>query len=125
MPLAPQLLRRLAWTATVAVGLLLVLPMPAGAEAVAPPGSDKLVHVLLFGALAVLWRWALAARSPRSALAIGAAVWLYGGALELVQALIPYRSCEWGDFLADGLGAGLGLALAWGVDLVRARRSPA
>ncbi len=102
-------IRIVAWLATAAVFLLLVLPIPAAAEAAAPAGSDKTVHVLLFGGLAVVWRRSLAGRAPWLGLAVFAAVALYGGALELVQALLPYRSCELADFVADSIGAAVAL----------------
>jgi VanZ family protein len=34
---------------------------------------------------------------------------LLGGALELWQALLPYRTCEFLDWVADALGAALGV----------------
>ena len=34
-----------------------------------------------------------------------------GGLIELLQSLTPYRSAEWADWLADGLGLLLGKVL--------------
>ena len=33
----------------------------------------------------------------------------YGGAIEGIQSLLPYRSAEWADFFANAIGAGLGV----------------
>ena len=98
----------LAWSATIAVAVLCLIPIPQGAEGAAPPESDKLAHVLLFGGLALLW-WRVL---PRRWLLVSAGVTLYGGLMELLQALTPYRSCDLMDFLADGLGVALALVLA-------------
>jgi len=102
-------IRLLAWIATAAVALLLVVPLPAAATAGAPAGSDKTVHVVLFGALAVVWRRALSGPAIWLGLAVFAGVTLYGGGLELVQSFLPYRSCELADFIADGVGAAVAL----------------
>ncbi len=50
----------------------------------------------------------------------------YGGAIEGIQSLIPYRSAEWGDFIANAIGAGLGVAIglvlhALGITIGRSR----
>ncbi len=64
---------------------------------------------------ASLW-WALRSRYPgwsrrRGLLvALGMSV-AVGGLLECVQALLPYRSAEWGDLIADSVGAALAAAL--------------
>ena len=98
----------LAWAATLVVAVLCLIPMPQGAEGAAPPESDKLAHVLLFGGLALLW-WRVL---PRRWVLVGVGVTLYGGLMELLQALTPYRSCDLMDFLADGLGVTITLAVA-------------
>lgn len=104
--------RLLAVLASLAIAILLLIPLPAPVEGFGPPESDKAMHVLLFGVLAVLWAWALRAATLRRLTAVAAAVALYGGALELLQTLTPYRSCDWRDFAADAAGALLAVG-AW------------
>lgn len=78
----------------------LLWPDPAGAGS-GPPGADKLVHALLFGALAVTTRWRFG--PALTGLALVAA---YAVLSELVQgALLPSRSGDAYDVVADGLGA--------------------
>ncbi len=96
---------------------LAVLFTPGDDVPAAPPGVDKLVHLALFAALAVAGRWAgIGVR------ALGALLVAYAAGSEVVQALAPLqRSGSVADWLADVLGAALGL-LAW-VGLTRADTS--
>ena len=72
--------------------------------------NDKYLHILIFVAYAALWR--VAGASVRQVLLTGV---LYGGLIELVQALIPAirREGEWLDFAADAVGVVIGLTIAW------------
>lgn len=74
------------------------------------PGSDKLYHLLAFGALA----FPLAFGSPRNAVWVAILAIGYGALIEVIQ---PYvgRSAEWGDLLADAIGACLGAFAGWSV----------
>ncbi len=101
--------------ATLGTGVLLLVPMPAGAEGIGPPQSDKIVHVVLFGGLAGLWWWALRPLPRARSLALCTCVALYGGLLELLQMLTPYRSGDWLDFAADAAGAAVAAAVALAV----------
>jgi VanZ family protein len=74
-------------------------------------GWDKLNHVLAFGALAFAGRFALAP-ARRAALWDGAALAGLGVAIELLQQLVPARSAQWQDLLADALGIAAGLLAA-------------
>ena len=115
-----------AWSVVTARVLLAVGVVAVSWTSLAPPEdlpflglSDKLLHLLgyaLLGVLAVLsgLRWPLA---------VAALVGL-GLALELAQGSVGYRSFEWLDLAADGVGAVLGaLATARIVDVVRRRRA--
>jgi len=113
--------RALAVLATLAIAVLLLIPLPAAAEGFGPPESDKVAHVLLFGGLTLLWAWAVRPARAAMLLALAAAVALYGGALELLQALTPYRSCDWRDFLADAVGAALATGGWWAGNRAAAR----
>lgn len=69
---------------------------------------DKVWHLGAFALLAVLlsravahWRGAWPKASRDAALASAA----LGGLLEVLQSLTPFRSAEWADMAADGLGA--------------------
>ena len=85
--------------------VLLFLPGPAVPSG--PPGSDKVVHVLLFAALATT---SLIARIPWWA----TLVWLtgYAAASEVLQATLPInRSGDVGDWVADVAGAVVATAI--------------
>jgi VanZ family protein len=128
---------RAEWTSfrvwpAVAYAVFIVL---MGSLPVAPPGSaevsDKTLHFIAFGVMAVLACRALsqlrrgASQAALLAGGFGAAV-LLGGGLELWQALLPYRSCELLDWVADSLGAALGVtsvALVWALTKPKAAAS--
>ena len=84
---------------------------------------DKAAHLCEY----LLFAWLLiqAVRASRTPERYGASrtpepeyrvwVWIYatsyGLLMELIQAMIPWRSAEWGDVLADAAGAALGIWL--------------
>lgn len=76
-------------------------------------GNDKLLHFGAFGGLAFLVAWALPTREGK---ALQRGLWTlaiiigYAMADELTQKLIPGRTCSLGDFIADSIGAMMGLA---------------
>jgi len=110
----------IAWAVVILV--LTSIPFPAtGPEGVRY--ADKLLHVAVYGVLGWLWmRAVLAGRAPdfaRVALVLGCT--LFFAALdEWHQRFIPGRSPEFGDWVADATGAGIGLSAAIG-SLRRAR----
>jgi VanZ family protein len=75
--------------------------------------SDKVQHCIGFGLLAWLWCRALRRLCPGWRLrwvvlgGFGVSVAL-GGALELWQSLLSYRSCDVLDWAADAVGASVG-----------------
>jgi len=82
--------------------------------------TDKLLHALAFGGLALLLARAAHWFRPSEALAkklwVGAAVSsLLGLLLEVCQAFTVYRSADALDWLADTVGALLALGLAFAV----------
>jgi VanZ family protein len=114
------------WPAALDAALILVI----GSLPVAPPGaerfSDKTLHCIAFGIFAWLACRAFRHFSPEAsgrALAFGfAASVALGGGLELWQALLPYRSSEFLDFVADALGALIAMLITAGVwQLTRAK----
>lgn len=85
---------------------LVVLFAPSGGGS-GPPGSDKVVHLLLFAALAATARWCFGALLP-----VLVAVAAYAPVSELVQALLlPGRSGDPLDVVADLVGVALGWTL--------------
>lgn len=87
-----------------------------------PPNSDKTVHYVMYGALAVVICRAVdesrgVGRRPSVAFGYAAvfiACLIYGAIDELTQPLTG-RRCEWADWLADVGGTSLGIvaALFW------------
>jgi VanZ family protein len=77
---------------------------------------DKVEHVAAFAGLAVLLCVAgalwLGASQRLLALVLGLLA-LYGLVDEMTQRFLPYRMPDSGDWLANMLGAGLGLSLFW------------
>jgi VanZ family protein len=82
--------------------------------------SDKALHFVGFALLGCLAcravRYLRAEASATTALLCGfAASALVGGALEVWQGALAYRSCELMDWVADTLGAALGAAAMAGL----------
>ncbi len=102
---------RLWWTLLVGAVLVqcVVLYAPSGPGTSPFPDADKVVHVLVFLVPVAV------------ALGVGVARWavvtLFAGhavVSELVQAsLLPGRSGDWRDVVADLVGIGLGVAVWW------------
>jgi hypothetical protein len=70
-------------------------------------GSDKWMHIALFGGLAVLLRWNLSDNRHAGLVSIGVASAI-AVLIELAQGLVEYRSAESWDALAGLIGAFLG-----------------
>lgn len=106
-------------TAVVAVTILFLTlaPQPLGDEP--PPlfeGADKVVHAMMFGALAgviALDRLMSGRRDGATVLTlIFAGTALAGGIVELLQiGMGAGRSGDWADLVADTIGAALGTGL--------------
>ena len=109
-------LARGAFAVAVLVSLA-VLFAPAGEVPDAPPVVDKVVHLVLFLALAVTGRWA----GIRAGV-LGGLLVAYAAVSEVLQAVTPVqRSGSPADLLADVVGVALGLA-AWALG-ERSRRA--
>jgi hypothetical protein len=94
--------------AVVVLVSLAVLFAPADDVPSAPPGVDKLVHLLLFAALAGSGRWAGAPAGVLGVLLVA-----YAAVSELVQGVSALeRSASVADWVADVVGVLAGL-LAW------------
>ncbi len=79
--------------------------------------SDKVQHFLAYAALACLPAW-MASRPP--ALRLGCGLLALGILLELLQSLIPGRTCDFWDGLSDAGGILTGLLLGASVAVLRA-----
>lgn len=103
----PRLWRALGAVLVLAVVVVCVIPEPP--DPVAVRQSDKLYHVLGYALLA---GWSVQLFAPPALWPRLLGLLLLGVALEGVQALLPWRSAEALDALANAVGVGLGALLA-------------
>ncbi len=100
----------LLYMGIIALGSLLPLGIPHRLVT----HQDKVIHFFLYIPLGILLSlpempsvYHLTYLIP---LAVGA---LYGVGMELLQALLPYRTASFGDAVANSLGVALGLTIGW------------
>ena len=105
-PFLPLRAWRLAFVLSLASVLLLSLAPATPASLTT--GWDKTTHLLGFAVLGLLGLWSYPGRTVTVLLGLLA----YGGLIEVLQSLTPYRLAEWADLLADALGLLLGAVLA-------------
>lgn len=103
----PRPLRLAIFGAAVTVILYLTL-----APSKDVPGSaliwDKAAHAIAFGLLALVGLL----MSTHRRRTVAACVWLFGAAIEVAQALMPYgREGDWRDLLADTIGIAIAVGL--------------
>lgn len=98
--------RRWAFWLCLAAVLALCLMPPA--PHLPDTGWDKTNHALAFAVLALLGLLAYEGRTLR----VLAALLAFGALIEVLQSLTGYRSAEWLDLLADGVGLAAGWPLA-------------
>lgn len=70
---------------------------------------DKWAHAIMFALLAV---WFAGQYRPRSYWRIALGLVMFGLLIELCQRMVAYRSAEWLDVAADGVGIIAGLLVA-------------
>ena len=105
-PSPARLIRTLVFGSYVALALILLFaPIASNLPGGYFEWFDKVVHFFLFVGIAGLGYWTV----PSMTLAVLFGVALAGGA-ELLQGPLTYRSTEFWDFLAGGLGV---VAGAW------------
>ncbi|MGI9202573.1 MAG: VanZ family protein [Woeseiaceae bacterium] len=98
------------------LGVLAVAMMPALFPWPDKPGvrwlqlSDKWLHGITFAFLAVWYSGQFARRSYGW---LAMALIAFGGLIEFCQSLVSYRTAETGDLIADVLGIGGGLIIAF------------
>ena len=76
-------------------------------------GLDKLVHVALFGGVALLLCWNLKSVTLQTTIAVFVLTTMFAAVIELVQGGLWYRSGDFWDLLAGALGALLAVNVAW------------
>lgn len=104
-----RLWRLLLGVLFLAITWLALVPDPPTAIST---GWDKTNHLLAFGSLAFSGVWALW-REPRHWWRLAAVLLAYGVGIEIAQGLLPPRSADAADVLADGVGIAIGLLAAW------------
>ncbi|MBL0727555.1 VanZ family protein [Piscinibacter sp. HJYY11] len=75
-------------------------------------GWDKLNHGAAFAALTMTALLAFP-RPHRALWVVLLGLLAFGGLIEVVQGLVPNRSSEWADLLADALGIVAGTIVTW------------
>jgi len=75
-------------------------------------GFDKIVHVVLFGGVALILSWNLRSYTLQSEAAAWGLTTLIAAAIEVVQSMLWYRSGDWWDLIAGAAGALLGVIAA-------------
>jgi VanZ family protein len=76
-------------------------------------GFDKLVHVGLFGGVALLVCWNLGPLTLGTAILVFLSTTAFAAAIEIVQGVLRYRSGDIWDLVAGAIGALLGICFAW------------
>lgn len=110
------------WTGVLAVSMVSLAPVPP--ETVEAAGGDKLLHLLGYAALA-FWFGQLRPPAGAGRWQVAAGLTVLGAALEAAQYLVPWRSTEGWDLLADTAGAIVGTALSgWRPVRVMERLAP-
>lgn len=94
------------------VGISLVVLFSVASEADMPQalGGDKLWHVLAFGFLGLMSAFACPNGRRLAIIVVGLVV--FGLGIELTQFIMPGRSADLGDIIANLLGISSGLVLA-------------
>ncbi len=116
---SPTRARWLAVSYTIAVMVVLFAPTPSTVEFPEEWQMDKCVHAVLFALHFMVWAAALQL-FPRSLLFACAITMCFAVFTEVVQGWLPYRSADYHDLLADGIGAAIGTI---GVTISRRRQS--
>ncbi|RDZ54463.1 antibiotic resistance protein VanZ [Haloferax sp. Atlit-4N] len=120
-------LRETPWRAAVALGYALVVlvasivPTPPGSLTPMGPlglvGLDKWVHAAGYAGLGFAFASAVRARGRKEVVGAVVVAAAFGAGIELVQAVLPYRSFGVADAGANLLGAVVGgalwVAVAW------------
>jgi VanZ family protein len=116
-------IRRLVFLAYTAIVLGATLAPLSGNAYEAVSGLDKVVHVGLFGGVALLMCWNLAELTLRSATRVFVITVAFAALIELVQGTLWYRSGDSWDLLAGAFGAVIGVGFSVFAERIRTRPS--
>jgi VanZ family protein len=97
--------------------MVVVLSLLPGKDLPAVGISDKLEHVIAYAILALLGGLAF----PRATMLLAVMLSALGIAMEICQIVVPGRSAEIADAVADAIGVGLVLVPLFVLRLVRRR----
>ena len=96
-------------TSSSVIAMVSLYPLSLPEQVREVPFYDKWGHFLMYGMLTLIIFWEHGVKVRLLLLPI-----LLGGLLEVLQATCTTtRSGEWADFLADGVGVGVGALLGW------------
>jgi len=112
------------YAVVIAIGA--VAPVPPE-PTTAPPWLDKFLHLCEYLLFAWCMVQGLRTSGPPTALALSLVFTVaagYGAMLEGLQGWLPYRSAEWLDAVANGVGAALGLWVGVRWPTARVRGEP-
>ncbi|NND55331.1 MAG: VanZ family protein [Gammaproteobacteria bacterium] len=102
---------RVFWMVVGVINLAIIMYLAlVPLKQVLPPidWSDKALHFVVFAGLMV---WFAALVKPAAYGWVLVALLVYGGAMEVMQSIMPFRQAEFADFVADFAG----LLVGWGV----------
>lgn len=88
------------------------------------PNIDKPVHFAMYALLVMVALAECRNHNVRAYLLSSLYAVLFGGAMELVQALLPWRSCSVYDFAANCIGTAAGVTIYALVSLARHKSKP-
>jgi len=116
----PRWLPVVAWAAVVFT--LTSVPNPRVPQV---PGGDKVAHAIMYGVLAVLAHhaWPPEKRPMAARLLVLLGIMALAAVDEWHQLFIPGRSADVADWLADSVGASIGLAVSSLIMALRRRES--
>lgn len=105
----PWLAAAILWTAAI----LVVNSISVSDPTWRPPfaGADKLTHAFMYAVASFTWRRAIVSTRDSATWRVVAGVSLLGALDEWHQRIVPGRSADLFDWVADVVGAWLGVAL--------------
>ncbi len=96
------------WALALCMAGILVLSLAPPSVDLPTTGWDKTNHMLGFVVLAGLSHWAWPGRTVLALVGLLA----FGGLIEVLQSLTPYRFADFADLIADGVGLVIGELVA-------------
>jgi VanZ family protein len=105
----PWLAAAIVWTAAI----LVVNSISVSDPTLRPPfaGADKITHAFMYAVASFTWRRAIVSTRDAATWRVVAGVSLLGAVDEWHQRIVPGRSADLFDWVADVVGAWLGVAL--------------